>query len=89
MPTEQEIAAEVRRRPIGAVIVDSCQDLAILPCHPLWRDLQKAIMSHGGSYIRLMLVRQPPRASVSDRKSPGLLGLIVLARPSVSDYVAF
>ena len=54
MPTQEEIAAEVRRRPIGAVIVDICRDLAILPTHPLWRDLQKAINEHGGSYIRLL-----------------------------------
>jgi hypothetical protein len=54
MPTAQEIAAEVRRRPIGAVIVDICCDLAILPCHPLWRDIQKAINDHGGSYVRLL-----------------------------------
>ncbi len=53
-PTPEEIAAEVRRRPIGAVIVDICRDLAILPDHPLWRDIQHAIEHHGGSYIRLL-----------------------------------
>jgi hypothetical protein len=54
MPTAEEIAAEVRRRPIGAVIVDICRDLAVLPSHPLWRDIQNAINHHGGSYIRLL-----------------------------------
>jgi hypothetical protein len=54
MPTAEEIAAEVRRRPIGAVIVDICRDLAILPDHPLWRDIQHAINNHGGSYVRLL-----------------------------------
>jgi hypothetical protein len=54
LPTPEQIAAEVRRRPIGAVIVDICRDLAILPCHPLWRQIQKAINEHGGSYVRLL-----------------------------------
>jgi hypothetical protein len=31
LPTEEEIAAEVRRRPVGAVIVDICRDLGIRP----------------------------------------------------------
>ena len=54
MPTAEQIAAEVRRRPIGAVIADICRDLRILPSHPLWRDIQNAINKHGGSYIRLL-----------------------------------
>ena len=36
LPTAEQIAAEVRRRPIGAVIADICRDLGILPSHPLW-----------------------------------------------------
>jgi hypothetical protein len=54
MPTAEQIAAEVRRRPIGAVIADICRDLRILPSHPLWRDIQNAINRHGGSYVRLL-----------------------------------
>jgi hypothetical protein len=61
LPTPEQIAAEVRRRPIGAVIADICRDLGILPNHPLWRDLRKAIMHHGGSYVRLLkdIITQP------------------------------
>jgi len=69
MPTAEQIAAEVRRRPIGAVIADICRDLRILPSHPLWRDIQNAINRHGGSYVRLFRVRQPPITSVTDRKT--------------------
>jgi hypothetical protein len=54
MPTEEQIAAAARRRPIGAVIADICRDLAIRPSHPLWREIQKAINRHGGSYVRLL-----------------------------------
>jgi hypothetical protein len=54
LPTPARIAAEVRRRPIGAVIADICRDLGILPCHPLWRELQIAIIRHNGNYAGLM-----------------------------------
>ena len=44
LPTAEQIAAEVRRRPIGAVIADICRDLGIMPSHPLWRELQFVII---------------------------------------------
>ena len=52
LPTEQEIAAEVRRRPVGAVIVDICRDLGIAPgdCdRAFWDELRHAIIAYGGS----------------------------------------
>jgi hypothetical protein len=54
LPTEAEIAAWVRRRPIGAVIADICRDLGIVGNHPLWRELQRAITGEGGNYTRLV-----------------------------------
>jgi hypothetical protein len=53
LPTPEQIAAEVRRRPVGAVIVDICRDLGITPSHPLWRELCRAVMLHGGSLVAL------------------------------------
>jgi hypothetical protein len=53
LPTPEQIAAEVRRRPIGAVIADICRDLGIMPTHPLWQELSVAIVWHGGSFPRL------------------------------------
>ncbi len=47
-------AAWVRRRPIGAVIADICRDLGIGCSHPLWRELQRAIISESGNYARLV-----------------------------------
>src|SRR5581483_8778906 len=44
LPTPAQIAAEVRRRPIGAVIADICRDLGIMPSHPLWPELQLAMI---------------------------------------------
>ena len=49
LPTPEQIAAEIRRRPVGAVIADICRDLGIMADHPLWRELHTAIMLHGGS----------------------------------------
>jgi hypothetical protein len=54
MPTAEEIAAELRRRPIGAVIEDICRDLGLSPSHPLWRELKDAVLDNGSSFLRLM-----------------------------------
>ena len=54
MPTPEQIAAEVRRRPIGAVIADICRDLGIMPNHPLWRELRVLIIRYGGSLAKLV-----------------------------------
>ena len=54
LPTPEQIAAKVRRQPIGAVIADICRDLGILPSHPLWRELQAVIVREGGSLANLM-----------------------------------
>jgi hypothetical protein len=54
LPTVEQIAAEARCRPIGAVLADICRDLGILPSHPLWRELSDAIMFNGGNLHRLV-----------------------------------
>jgi hypothetical protein len=54
LPTAEQIAAEVRRRPIGAVIADICRDLGINGSHPLWREVHHAMLKHGGSFVGLM-----------------------------------
>ncbi|HME27026.1 MAG TPA: hypothetical protein VKI44_37850 [Acetobacteraceae bacterium] len=55
LPTPEQIAAEVRRRPIGVVIADICRDLGILPSHPLWRELSLLIIRHGDSLAALVM----------------------------------
>jgi hypothetical protein len=57
LPTEEEIAAEVRRRPIGAVIVDICLDLGIAPGNldrAFWDEINHTIMMYGGSLVRFL-----------------------------------
>ncbi len=51
LPTEAEIAAEIRRRPIGPIIVDICRDLGLTPgqCdRAFWDELSHAIIAYGG-----------------------------------------
>ena len=55
LPTEEEIAEEVRRRPVGAVIVDICCDLGIAPGRldrAFWDEINHALMVYGGSSVR-------------------------------------
>ena len=70
LPTPEQIAAKVRRQPIGAVLADICRDLGIAPNHPLWQELRNAINAFGGNYIRLVgdtLDRAFPMARVMAR----------------------
>jgi hypothetical protein len=48
LPSVEQIAAEIRRRPVGAVLADICRDLGIMADHPLWRELDLAILFNGG-----------------------------------------
>jgi hypothetical protein len=77
--TAEQIAALVRRRPIGAVIADIYRDLGILPSHPLWRDVQQAMRDFGGSLVRLLCdildrafpLKPPPQAPAMQAAAPG------------------
>ncbi|HEX5327905.1 MAG TPA: hypothetical protein VFW75_14655 [Acetobacteraceae bacterium] len=66
LPTPEEIAAEIRRRPIGAVLVDICLDLGIVPGQmdrATWDELFRDIIWYGGSLTTLLLRRQCKRHS--------------------------
>lgn len=52
LPTAEEIAAELRRRPLGAVLVDICRDLGIQPgdlTREQWEELRDLILRYGGN----------------------------------------
>jgi hypothetical protein len=53
LPTPEAIAAEIRRRPIGAVIADIIRDLGIVPSDPRWREIAGAVLEHGGNLSAL------------------------------------
>jgi hypothetical protein len=48
-PSAAQIAADITRRGVGAVIADICRDLGITSKHPLWPELAAAIRAFGGS----------------------------------------
>ncbi len=54
LPSARQIAARIRKQRPGAVIADICRDLGIATDHPLWREIHKAILSHGGSMVKVM-----------------------------------
>jgi len=75
LPTEQEIAAELRRRPVGAVIADICCDLGIAPGRvdaAFWHELSHTIITYGGSFVRFLkdLDRRWFGPAVGDRVEP-------------------
>jgi hypothetical protein len=55
MPSSKEIAAQMRYRPIGAVILDIFRDLGILPgkSDGIWHDASYDIIASGGDVARL------------------------------------
>lgn len=54
LPTVDQVAAAVRRQPIGTILADICRDLGITRDHPLWDELHHAITEYGGSFVRLV-----------------------------------
>ena len=60
MPTDREIAAMVRRRPIGLTITYICLDLGIAPglCKgAFWYNLERTFRRYGGNLGRMYKVR--------------------------------
>jgi hypothetical protein len=60
LPTQEELAGEVRRRPVGRTIAYICMDLGIAPglCDgDFWNRVEKILRRYGGSLRRLSEVR--------------------------------
>ncbi len=65
-PSPEEIVAKDRRRPIGAVLVDICLDLGIVPGqmdHATWDELRRDLILYGGSLTTLLFKREGKRRS--------------------------
>jgi len=75
LPTQAEIAAQVRRRPVGAVFADICRDLGIVPTHPLWRELTLAVIANGGRLTALL-------KGALDRRTVWITDLLAIALPA-------
>ena len=88
LPTPEAIAAEIRRRPMGAVIADIIRDLGIVPSDPLWRELAGAVLENGGNLSALftdtcdriaVFLFDPPTESYPAGEAPSLPPWLVSA----------
>ena len=81
--TPEQIAKQVRSRPIGAVLTDICRDLGIHKGHPLWEELFDAIIRYDGALARLCRdVGLRPWLN-PDTRLPITSGVPLFCRPSV------
>jgi hypothetical protein len=61
LPTPEEVAAEIRHPPIGAVLVDICLDLGIVPeqmDRETWEELIGDLFLYGGKLLTLLNRRE-------------------------------
>ena len=82
LATPEQIAKQVRSRPIGAVLADICRDLGITSRHPLWRELFAAILDHGGHLARLCRDIGLRPWLDPDTRQPITSGVPLFCRPS-------
>ena len=57
LPSEEQIAALIRRGRAGAVIAAICRDLGLVPAvvsQQQWKDVHEAIITFGGNFAKLM-----------------------------------
>jgi len=77
LPTPEEIIAKDRRRPIGAVLVDICLDLGIVPGQmdpATSNELRLAVMLYGGNLAHLLSRREGRSRSGDPAATPSPCG---------------
>ena len=53
LPTAEEIAEQLRTRPVHAVLHEICSNLGIMPSDTLWRDIVDVLTENRGSFLKL------------------------------------
>jgi hypothetical protein len=53
LPSAEEIAEQLRSRPVHVVLTDICNDLGIRMSDPLWHDIEQVLMDYNGSDLPL------------------------------------
>ncbi len=82
--TPEQIARQVRSRPIGAVLTEICRDLGIHKGHPLWWELFDAIIRYDGALARLSRdFSLRPWLDPETRQPIASVGVPLFCRPSV------
>ncbi len=52
LPTAEEIAEQLRTRPVHAVLHEICSNLGIVPSDKLWRDIVNVLTENRGSFLK-------------------------------------
>ncbi len=87
LPTPEEILAKDRRRPIGAVLVEICLDLGIVPGQmnrATWDELCLALIEYGGNLATLALPNQRKRRSANPGGSPRFSPIPIAGQPVIT-----
>jgi hypothetical protein len=94
MPTQAELEAWARRRPVGSAVTDICLDLGISPglCRgAFWQQVFDVLQDYRGSIPKLMqeLSRRRARFEKEDWKHPRGLAIPPRARDAIRDVLGF
>jgi hypothetical protein len=94
LPTQAELEAWARRRPVGGAVTDICLDLGLSPglcCGPFWQHVFDVLQDYRGSATKLMLelCRRQARFENDDGKHPAGLTLPARARDAIRDALGF
>ncbi len=94
LPTQAELEAWVRRRPIGHTLTDICLDLGVSPslcAAPFWNRLFDAMQDYGGSIVKLFgeLHRREDRFESEDWTHPTGLPVPEYTRPGIRQTLGF
>ncbi len=73
LPTVEELAEQLRRRPVHAVLAEIASNLGLRVSDPLWQRVAHAVLENNGSGLRLM----------KDIWKRNANAITLLARPSV------
>ena len=85
LPTAQQIAQQLRVRPVHDVLIDICNDLGICPADPLWHDIDRVLMDYNGSFLRLWKDQQKRFSAAIRSLIPPNVRFVWPTLPSVSD----
>ena len=85
LPTAEELAQQLRTRPVHAVLIDICNDLGICPSDPLWNDIDRVLMDYNGSFLRLWKDQQKRFQAALHKLIPPNVRFVWPTPPSFSD----
>jgi len=94
LPTQAELEAWARRRPVGSAVTDICLDLGIAPglcTGPFWQHVFEVLVVYRGNTTKLMLelFRRKAQFEQEDGKRSAGLTLPPQVRGTIGDVLGF